>query len=148
MAKYRATLRDAAPFLRRNALRSTLSAFVIVAVAVCFGVLAGGGVVGLTSFGMGLGVAISIAAEAFRDYQRAKVLYGAEAEAIELTVTPEAVVFTTDVRQTTIRRGPKVQVVESRGAFVITAGNAVPVLVPGHYLTSEEIQVLRQWARA
>jgi hypothetical protein len=99
VARYQVTLRDAAPFMKRRAARSVGNAVALIVVAMCLAVVSGGDA-GLTTLGIGLGLGIGLICGMYLEYRRAKSLYGPEAESIELTVTPEIIVFTTEVRHT------------------------------------------------
>jgi hypothetical protein len=95
---------------------------------------------------MGVGAASALLVDAYLDCQRTKRSYGPEADMVELTVGPDEIVFATDTRRTAVRRSPKVSVVESNGAFVLTIDKGgAPVLVPARYLAVSETATLRQW---
>jgi hypothetical protein len=139
-------LRDTLPFLRRRVAWLLGVALLVFLVATGLGILFGaGGPAGLTSFGVGIGAAIGLMASALVDYDRTKQVYD-DAERVEMSVTTDEIVFASDFRRTTIRRTPKVTVVESRGAFLITIGkDASPVLVPVRHLDPIEVEILRNW---
>jgi hypothetical protein len=146
VASYHLTLRDAMPFVRRRVAWALGVSLLMIVVGISLGLLWGAGSpTGLTSFGIGIGIAIGLVTNALVDYQRTKEVYE-DTEPTELLVAPDQIVFTTDLRQTTIRRAPKVSVVESSDAFLITIGKgAAPVLVPVRHLATEEVEVLRNW---
>jgi hypothetical protein len=141
------TRRDASPFVRRNAARHIGIAALVVAVASGFALIYGAGTpAGLTSFGIGIGLAISEVVNLFREYDTVTRMYGGEIGTIEVTIDGERIVIATEASQTTIFRTPTVRVAESHGAFLVTMRKGTPpVLLPIRHLTSDEVDALRQW---
>ena len=141
------TRRDATPFVRRNAARYIGLAALVVAVAGGFALIYGAGTpAGLTSFGIGIGLAIGQIVNWFREYDTVKRMYGGEIGTIDVTIDRERIVIATEASQTTIFRTPTVHVAESHGAFLVTMRKGTPpVLLPIRHLTSDEVEVLRQW---
>jgi hypothetical protein len=146
VATYQTTFRDALPFLKRRIARLLGTAVVMVVVGGVLGAVFGaGGPAGLTTFGLGIGVAIALISAAVHDYQRTEQLYAATSP-MELTVAADQMVFTSKLSHTTVYRRPGVSVAEAHGAFLITIGKgSSPVLVPVRELAASEVEALRQW---
>jgi hypothetical protein len=149
MARYEVTLHDALPFMRRKAARDIATALLVTVVAGGMALVSGAGEpASLTMFGLGMGIAIGVLVDSYREYDRMKEMYGPEVGTIEVSVEPERILFASDVSQTIIFRTPKVTVAESHGAFLITIGKGMaPSLLPVRHLTPDEIHLLRDWAK-
>jgi len=146
MARYQLSPADVKPFLRRKLLRSLLPVAVGIVVGVGFAFLWGGSPVSMVVLGFVYGLAVGVVAESVSEYLAMQRRIRTAGLVIELTVTPDELLFATEHSETKVRRLPGVRVEEAHGAFVVTAGGASPVLVPIRHLSPEEREVLRGWA--
>lgn len=148
MAKYKAEFRDAAPLIRRRVGRELLVAVIVLGIAFGLAALYGRGPAGLVTLGVGMGAATALVCETYLNYRRSRAAYTALEEPVEVTVTSEGIEFSTSQRRIFIRRTEKTRVAERGGVFLVTVDKtSAPVLVPARHLSSEELTLLRGWAK-